>query len=116
VDRNTPDAKLWRLTPPRAGTFEPLIVDFPKPMDYALLGRLIEVPGVAGSVTLDREETQWRFTPREPWKAGAHTLTADNSLEDISGNRLDRPFDVDLRSPGRGVPGAKAVSLAFTIR
>jgi hypothetical protein len=39
---------------------------------------------------------EWRFTPREAWEHGAYRITADNTLEDISGNHLDRPFDVDV--------------------
>ena len=54
IDREPADPKLWRITAPRAGTTDSLILDFPKSMDYALLQRLIEIAGVEGSITLDR--------------------------------------------------------------
>jgi hypothetical protein len=96
ADRTPSDPKLWRLIAPRAGTREPLQVDFPKPMDYALLQRLIEVSGTEGDVSVERNETRWRFTPHLAWQPGEHHLVADNTLEDISGNRPGRPFEVDL--------------------
>ena len=43
VDRVPPDPLQWRVAEPKSGTREPLVVDFPKPLDYALLQRLLEV-------------------------------------------------------------------------
>ena len=57
--------------------------------------RLMEVKGVAGTAAVARNETQWRFTPNQPWRTGDYTLTVDNALEDLAGNRIGRPFDVD---------------------
>jgi hypothetical protein len=115
-DRVPPDPKHWMITSPKAGTLEPLIVEFPKPMDYALLQRMIEVPGVAGSISVDRDETRWRFTPHTPWKAGAYHLVADNLLEDIAGNHLDRAFDVDLQKSAPAPNASRTTALAFTVR
>ena len=46
-----------------------LVVDFPKPMDFALLQSMIEVSGGTamspGRSASTRQETEWRFTPRE---------------------------------------------------
>jgi hypothetical protein len=99
-DRIPPEPKNWRVTAPNAATTEPLIVDFPKPMDFVLLQRMIGIfdggGEIAGQIAVDRDETQWRFTPREAWKPGSYRIAAENVLEDISGNHLDRPFDVDV--------------------
>ncbi len=121
-DRFPPDPKHWSVIVPKAGTADPLIVEFPKPMDYALLQRMLEVrdqgaAGVAGRIAIDRDETRWSFTPDAPWKAGAYRLIADNLLEDIAGNHLDRAFDVDLQQKsGQAPTGSKTVSLPFSIR
>lgn len=115
-DRTPPDPKHWILTPPKAGTDEPLVVEFPKPMDYALLQRMLDVPGVAGSIAVDRDETRWSFTPNAAWKAGTYHLVADNLLEDIAGNHLDRAFDVDLQKSAPQPAAMKTASLAFTVR
>jgi hypothetical protein len=99
-DRIAPGPASWRIIAPKAGTTEPLVIGFPKPMDYVLLQRMIGIfdsgGEVSGTIAVDRNETEWRFTPREPWKPGPYRITADNTLEDISGNHLDRPFDVDI--------------------
>jgi hypothetical protein len=116
-DRTPPDPKFWRMTAPKAGTAEPLIVDFPKPMDFALLQRMLEVPGITGKITIDRDETRWSFTPDAPWESGTYHLVANNLLEDIAGNHLDRAFDVDLQQKSGQAPAAsKTVSLPFNVR
>ena len=38
----------------------------------------------------------WRFTPDEPWAAGRFNLAAAVYLEDLAGNSLERPFEVDI--------------------
>jgi len=115
-DRKSPEPKYWRVSAPKAGTPDPLIVDFPKSMDYALLQRMIEIPGFEGSIAISREETRWSFTPNALWKAGAYHLIADNLLEDIAGNHLDRPFDVDLLNAQRQQINTKTVSIPFIVR
>jgi hypothetical protein len=100
ADRVPPEPKSWRVTAPKAGTTEALAIVFPKPMDYVLLQRMIGIfdasGEISGTIAVGRNEMEWSFTPREAWKAGSHRITADNVLEDISGNHLDRAFDVDV--------------------
>jgi hypothetical protein len=116
ADRTPPNPRTWRVSPPNAGTMQALVVAFPKSMDYALLQRMLEVDGVRGNVAIDRNETEWRFTPDAPWKAGRYRLAADSSLEDVSGNHPERAFDVDI---GRNVnPPAtgKKISITFIVQ
>jgi hypothetical protein len=94
-EREPVDPAKWRIDAPQEGTRDPLIVTFPRPLDYALLQRTITIPGVAGKVEVTRGETEWRFTPDTPWKGGSHELIIETSLEDLAGNRVGRPFDVD---------------------
>jgi hypothetical protein len=116
ADRTPPDPAQWRLTAPKAGTSDALVVDFPKPMDYALLLRLLDIPGVAGRVTVDRRETQWRFVPDKPWKSGEYSLTADTALEDLAGNRIGRAFDVDTFERVSEHLSRKTIELPFRIK
>jgi hypothetical protein len=115
ADRTPPDTAQWRLTPPKAGTTGALIVDFPKAMDYALLLRLLEVPGVRGKATVGQKETEWRFVPELPWKAGAYNLVVNTELEDLAGNRIGRAFDVDTFERVTGHIEHKTASLPFRI-
>ncbi len=41
-------------------------------------------------------ERSWRFTPDDPWSAGAHDLVVDRVLEDLAGNSVGRPFQVPI--------------------
>jgi hypothetical protein len=85
----------WRIAAPPAGTRKPLVVTFPTPLDFALLQHTITVAGVAGEITVARNETEWRFTPEVPWRDGEHHLSIATALEDLAGNRVGRVFDVD---------------------
>ena len=101
ADREPPSLETWKLAPPAAGTVAALTVTFPEPLDHALLLRLVRVvtPArlpVAGDVRVAREETRWSFTPSRPWKAGRYYLEVGTVLEDLAGNTLDRPFEVDV--------------------
>jgi hypothetical protein len=101
-DEGPPDAKSWVVDAPSAGTIEPLVVRFPEPLDRALLQRLLSVVDsngavLDGDVAIDREETRWQFRPGRPWGLGAHQLLAGTVLEDLAGNSIARPFEVDIQ-------------------
>lgn len=97
------DIKTWKLRPPAAKTTEALVVDFPAPLDHALLHRLLDVNDgakrVKGRIQVTRNETQWMFIPESPWSAEEFLLKVDTALEDVAGNRVGKPFDVDVFDP-----------------
>jgi hypothetical protein len=98
--RIPPDPRQWKITPPPAGTSGPLIVDFDRSMNYPLLRRMIQVVGpigrLAGVISVDRQEAQWRFTPVAAWPSGGYRLVVETGLEDLAGNRIGQPFDIDV--------------------
>jgi hypothetical protein len=101
ADHDPPSEENWRLAAPRAATRDPLTVRFPEPLDQALLVRVVHVTTPAGekipgSIVVDEQETRWQFRPDQPWKAGDYFLDAATVLEDLAGNSLDRPFEVDV--------------------
>lgn len=119
--RIPPDPKQWNVTAPRAGTTDALVVDFPAPMNYPLLQRMLKVAGtasnaIAGTVNVTREETEWRFTAQQPWRAGRYQLVVDTGLEDLAGNHIGEPFDVDVFNHVTEHITTKTVSLPFTVR
>jgi hypothetical protein len=119
AERTPPDPKHWRVTPPKAGTSTPLIVDFPAPLNYPLLQRMLQVSDahglVDGTVSIDRQETQWRFTPKNSWKAGDYHLIIDTGLEDLAGNHIGQPFDIDTFEKVTEHITTTTVSLPFKI-
>jgi hypothetical protein len=106
-DRTPIDPQQWRLTVPRAGTREALVIAFGESLDAALALRLITVKA-PGQATLGPAEREWRYVPDAPWPAAEQQIEIDTALEDLAGNKVGRPFDVDtfdritVRS-GRGV-------------
>ena len=109
----------WRLDIPAQGTRDPLAVVFPAPLDYGLLQRTLRVETVegrplAGEIRVEREETRWVFTPRAPWRPGQHQLVAAATLEDVAGNRIGRPFEVDENS-GQSAQRASGARVPFRI-
>jgi hypothetical protein len=115
AERAPVDPAQWRISPPRPGTADPLIVDFPRPLDYALLQHAIAVDGVSGKVEVARGETQWRFTPEAPWKRAEYRLTVNTTLEDLAGNRVGRAFDVDKFQEVTAQIQTETVSIPFRI-
>jgi hypothetical protein len=98
--RQPPDPKTWTITTPLADSSQPLVVSFGRPMNYTLLQRMLKISGARGDVTgtvdVAREESEWRFVPQRPWSAGPVRLFVDTSLEDLAGNKIGQPFDIDV--------------------
>ena len=107
----------WRVIPPTSAG-DPLVIDFPHPLDAALGVRAFKVTQhgdeVACLADLGKGETRLRLTPVSGWRPGAHLLEADPVLEDIAGNRIGRAFDVETKRGG-GRPEASAARLSFQV-
>lgn len=116
AERIPPNPAKWQVTAPRPGSAEPLVIRFPKPLDYALLQHEIEVTGVSGKVSVDRDETEWRLTPDRPWHAGTYSIVIRTTLEDLAGNHINRPFDVDTFDPIAQKVQADTVTLTMRVK
>lgn len=109
-DEVKPDLNRWQVSLPRAGGREPVLVRFDEPLDHGLLQRMIWLSDergrvVPGSAEVVDGETAWRFVPDTPWQPGEYRLCADARLEDLAGNSIARPFEVDLfESVQKSVP------------
>lgn len=117
-DRTPLDPKDWRLAAPAAGTIEALVIDFPEPLDHALLERVLSVTDEAGNrlegaVFVERDETRWTFIPQSAWTAGNYEVRIPGLLEDLAGNKIYTPFDVDvLQNPNAPGP-SETYALSF---
>ena len=94
------DPAAWAVASPRAGSRDPLVVTFDRPLDHALLAHClrIDVDGTAvvGDIEVSDGDTAWSCTPAEPWRPVRHRLVVDAMLEDVAGNSAIRVFDRDL--------------------
>jgi len=111
----------WQVTPARAGTTDPLVVKFPHALDEGLLHRAVGVARsggdpLEGAVAVANGETEWRFTPARPWRSGPHDLLVLAILEDPSGNRLGRAFEVDPAQVDDEPPPPEELKLPFVVK
>ncbi len=95
------EPQAWQVHAPRAGSLDPVVVDFDRPLDHGLLQHSLTVRSpqggaVRGSVGTGPEERSWAFFPARAWAAGAYQLAVDHRLEDLAGNSISRVFDRDL--------------------
>ena len=104
-DAGIPSPSRWKITAPDAGSTNPLTLDFPESLDHALLQRLLWVEdtgknAVEGQVQVGNAERQWTFVPSRGWKDGDYQVVIGTGLEDLAGNNVARPFEVDrVQSP-----------------
>ncbi len=95
-DRDPPDPGTWKIEPPKAQTTDPLRVHFPKPMDHALALRLFSVENVQVAKTMLDDERQLILAPEKPWQPGSYKLLTQMTIEDLAGNNIGKPFEVDV--------------------
>ena len=119
-DRDPPDPAKWIISAPTAGSGNSLSIGFPEPMDHALALRLIVVTDsrgnrVSGHASLDEHERHWRFIPEGPWRAGRYCIVVPATIEDLAGNNVGKPFDVDLADTERTKPVAPVLRLPFDV-
>jgi hypothetical protein len=121
ADETQPDPKTWKIARPSSSTREPLALTFPEPLDRALIESaltLVDPKGepVAGHLEIKANETRWEFTPEAPWVEGDYQLLVDADLEDLAGNSILRPFEVDVQRDTPLRPEAKVIRLPIAIR
>ena len=120
-DDTQPDPKSWKVQVPKAASREALIVTSPKPLDQALLERLVWLVDskgrkLPGTVSVTRAETEWRFVPVAAWEQGRYELVADTRLEDLAGNSIAKPFEVDVFHPVERNQKSQAVRIPIEIK
>ncbi|MCS6864898.1 MAG: hypothetical protein RMJ56_05900 [Gemmataceae bacterium] len=111
----------WKLLPPPASSDAPLIIRLAKPLDHALLGRLLWVVDatgqpVDGTISVGGGERVVTFTPAQPWRRGNYKLIINDELEDVCGNRVGEPFEVDVFKPIPLRPMVKLTERPFTVK
>ena len=120
-DREPIDTARWQLHPPQADTRAPLTVNFAEPLEHALALRLLTVTDetgqpVAGKSVLTEHESRWSFTPDAAWRRGRYQLVVQTTLEDLAGNNIGKPFEVDLIEGVQRSLTSHSVKLPFEAR
>jgi hypothetical protein len=120
-DDEVVDPDRWAVMAPRAGSDSPLVVKLPKPLDHAMLGRVVWVADatgkpVPGEMTVGGGERVLTFAPKDRWVRGQYKLVTDTQLEDVCGNRVGEPFEVDVFKPVTRKIETKTHERPFTVR
>jgi hypothetical protein len=98
------DPTQWQISVPLDDSRQPLTIDFPRPLDHALLERTITVRStsgiqIEGEVLVSRGQQRWEFRPNGPWRPGKFEIVVDRALEDLAGNRIGRAFELNEVGP-----------------
>ena len=70
---------------------------------------------IPGRAEVDLDQRRWRFTPDRPWVAGEYQLLVDPDLEDLAGNSVRRPFEVDIQRDTPVRPEPRTVRMRIAI-
>ncbi|MFL5341851.1 MAG: hypothetical protein ACJ8F7_17025 [Gemmataceae bacterium] len=111
-----PDPKAWKLT----AAANSVRLQFSRPLDHALLQRMLWVLDAAGrridgAIRVSQEETVWEFVPAKPLPAGDYRLAVNTALEDLAGNSVARPFEVDIFQPVQQIK-TQTVEVKFAVK
>jgi hypothetical protein len=120
ADREPPNPLRWKITPPKSKSREPLTVMFDEPLDHAIAQRVLRIEDakgahVTGTVKLDAVDRTFSFTPNDRWSAGVHKLIVPTIIEDLAGNNIGKPFDLDTAEDPRPMTN-EVVKVSFTVR
>jgi len=120
-DRDPPDPARWTVQSPRLETRAPLTITFSEPLDRALAERVIRVINdshepVEGKAGLEDQERQWTFVPGSPWHRGSYQIVIETTIEDLAGNNIGKPFEVDLFENVQRRVTNSTVRLPFDVR
>jgi hypothetical protein len=112
ADHSQPDPAKWQLTAPKAGSREPLQIITDELFEPQIFQRALKLnlAGTAQTELLPTDLISWTFTPEKPWQPGRHEINIDPELEDLAGNSIAKPFEIDLTAPK---PVAKTTRLHF---
>ena len=110
----------WRIVLPTADSRDSLELTFPIALDWAGLwqGIIVASEGgerISGRVSVDQDETRWRFTPNTAWRAGFYSIRISPGLEDACGNTPYGAFDGPFRSAEQVALETAVRSIAFEV-
>ena len=111
----------WKHITPKFHSRDPLRILFSRPLDWALLHsefRVLSPSGspVPGKIATAENEREWRFVPQQAWESGRYQVSVGAVVEDLAGNNLRRPFEVDVRAVGQEKQIGDRLSIPFAVK
>ena len=120
-DSISPNPKMWNIQTPPINSMQPLIIDFHESMDYNLINTTLHLidhsnAEVKGKWQLNETVDKINFMPTVSWIEGDYQLQVESRLEDLSGNNLNRAFDVDVKHKTNPSSSEEMITIPFTVK
>jgi hypothetical protein len=120
-DRQSIAPNTWEIRIPKVGSLQALVIKFGEPLDYALAQRVIELLSadghrLEGTNKLQANETELHFIANTAWSKGNYRIRIRTLLEDLAGNNVGKPFEVDVFDKVEKRIQSKYVERIFTIQ
>ncbi len=120
TDETSPTPATWTLSAPSAGSRSSLLVTFHDTLDRATVASgltLLDPNGqeVSGAASAQADGSGWMFLPTDPWTIGSYQLMVNPDLEDLAGNSIRRPFEVDIQRDVPIVPDVSQIRLPIFV-
>ena len=104
-DHRQPRIEDWKIELPKVGSLHPLIIRFGESLEQAIATRGIQLycNGVAveGEFSLREQESESVFQPMNAWRTGEFELRVNSTIEDLAGNSLRKPFEIEITQGNR---------------
>jgi hypothetical protein len=104
-DADLPQPSRWTFALPRQQSRDPIVLHLDGPISSSAESLIaIRAPNgerFAGTISLERGETLWRFVPEMPWTEGTYAIAIHPDIEDPAGNRPCGPFEAIAASQVR---------------
>jgi hypothetical protein len=71
---------------------------------------------IDGMTSIGGQERRWSFTPARPWVRGSYSVVVQTTIEDLAGNNIGKPFEVDVVETTQPRLTKQFVKLLFDVR
>jgi len=99
-DHRQPKIDEWKLDLPKIGSLDPLIIRFGESLENAIAMRGMQLyfqgAAIDGEFSLREQESECAFQPVNAWSVGAFELRVNSTMEDLAGNSLRKPFEIEM--------------------
>lgn len=113
-DHQQPKLDEWKFECPKMGTRDPMVIRFGESLEHALASRGIQLQfagrTLEGQFSLNEDESEIQFLPASDWQPGEYELQVDSYVEDLAGNSLRKPFEIEM------IEGQRRLTDGYLIR
>jgi hypothetical protein len=99
-DHRQPQIDEWKMEFPKIGSLDPLIIRFGESLENAIAMRGMQLyfqgAAMEGEFSLREQESECAFQPVNAWRIGVFELRVSSTMEDLAGNSLRKPFEIEM--------------------